>query len=224
MNAPPDRPAPSSRPALWITLFLLGTYLLTTGGRPFISDGELMLLSATRLIDAQTLALPESAAAFPQTVRGADGFLYSRYGLGQPLLAALLYWFGRYVVGWYVLPTPHDFTLGKFFALLLPALATAGTGGILCTWATRLYGAHRTGILLALLYGTATLAFPYSRFFFLSRSLPPVSPFPPMPSIAAGPYGPDWPPVTPSPRASEAWPCCRPSCSMPGSAGAASHQ
>jgi hypothetical protein len=188
MSAPP-------RAALWTTLLLLGIYLVTTGGRPFISDGEIMLLSATRLIDQQTLALPDSAAAFPQTVRGVGGRYYSRYGLGQPLLAALLYWWGRYVVGWYLLPTPHDFALGKFIALLLPALATAGTGGILCRWAASLYASHRVGMLLALLYGTATLAFPYSRFFFLNRSIPPASPSAPTPSTASARCGPDWRPA-----------------------------
>jgi hypothetical protein len=147
-------------------LLLLGIYLLTTGGQTFISDGEIMLLTAVRLIDAQTLRLPESATAFPQVIRGPHDAPVSCYGLGQPLLAAALYWVGRYLVGWYLLPGANDFHLGKFFALLLPAFATALTGGILCTWATRLYRSLHLGVVLALLYGVGTLAWPYSRFFF----------------------------------------------------------
>ncbi|NJN68746.1 MAG: hypothetical protein HC884_19610 [Chloroflexaceae bacterium] len=154
------------RPAVWTGLLLLGVYLLTTGGQTFISDGEIMLLTAVRLVDAQTLRLPESATAFPQVVRGYDGTLVSCYGLGQPLLAAVLYWVGRYLVGWYLLPGGDDFHLGKFFALLLPALATALTGRVLCAWATRLYRSSRLGVVLGLLYGLGTLAWPYSRFFF----------------------------------------------------------
>lgn len=145
---------------------MLGCYLLTVGGQTFISDGEIMLLSAVQLIDEQRISLPDWAYVFPQVVQGADSALYSRYGLGQPLLAGLFYWFGRYVVGWYLLPGSNDFLVGKFFAMLLPMFATALTGGIICLWASRLYRSHHIGITLALLYGTGSLAFPYARFFF----------------------------------------------------------
>lgn len=148
------------------TLFLLGVYLLTTGGQTFISDGELMLQTAVRIAEEQTLTLPESAAAFPQTVRGQGGFLFSRYGIGQPLAAAVLYLFGTHVVGMWLLPGSIAVNVGRFFALLLPALATALTGGILCAWSARLYQSVRMGVCLALLYGLGTLAWPYSRFFF----------------------------------------------------------
>lgn len=147
-------------------MLLLGIYLLTTGGQTFISDGDVMLLTAVRMVDAQTITLPSSAAAFPQVVRGVDGSLYSYYGLGQPVLAAACYWVGRYVIGWYLLPGSDDFRVGKFFALLLPAAATALTGAVLCAWATRLFRSVRVGVSLALLYGAGTLAWPYSRFFF----------------------------------------------------------
>jgi hypothetical protein len=159
-------PAAPRCPAGWVTLLLLGVYLLTTGGQPFISDGEIMLLTAVRIIDAQTMRLPESAALFPQVVRGTNGVLFSCYGPVQPLLAALFYWVGRYVVGWHLLPGCADFALGKFIALLLPAFATALSGSVLCRWAARLYHSARAGAVLALLFGLATLAWPYSRFFF----------------------------------------------------------
>lgn len=141
-------------------------YLLTTGGQPFISDGEVMFLTAVRIVDAQTLALPEWATAFPQVVRGHDGLCYSRYGLGQPLIGALFYWIGRYVVAWYVLPVANDFFVGRFVTLLLPACATALTGALVCAWAERLYCSVRVAVALALLYGLGTMAWPYSRFFF----------------------------------------------------------
>ncbi len=141
-------------------------YLLTTGGQPFISDGEVMFLTAVRIVDAQTLALPEWATIFPQVVRGYDGLCYSRYGLGQPLLGALFYWIGRYVVAWYVLPVANDFFVGRFVTLLLPACATALTGALVCAWAKQLYCSVRVAVALALLYGLGTMAWPYSRFFF----------------------------------------------------------
>jgi hypothetical protein len=150
----------------WVALFLLAVYLLITGGETFISDGELMLLTAVRLADEQTLTLPETAAAFPQTVRGQGGFLFSRYGVGQPMAAGVLYLVGTYGVGMGLLPGSAAYQVGRFMALLLPALATALTGGLLCGWAAQLYRSLRLGVLIALLYGLGTLALPYSRFFF----------------------------------------------------------
>ncbi len=157
--------------ALWqavsgVIVLLLSIYLLVTGGQTFISDGELMLLTAARIADYQTLTLPASAAAFPQVVEGQGGFLFSRYGIGQPLAAAVLYLFGTYVIGMAVLQDTEPFIIGRFFALLLPAIVTAVTAGVLCAWSARLYQSVRMGVVLALLYGLGTLAWPYSRFFF----------------------------------------------------------
>ena len=155
------------RPSIWVGLLLLGVYLLSTGGQPFISDGEVMLITAMRIVDERTVSLPEGASIYPQTVRRADGYLFSKYGPGQPVAAAPLYALGRYALR-KVLPLTddRDFLVGRFFTLLLPALATALTGALLCRWAALLYGSARMGVALALLFGLGTLAWPYSRFFF----------------------------------------------------------
>ncbi len=155
-----------ARTAVWAGLLLLAVYLLSTGGQPFISDGEVMLITSMRIVDERTVSLPEGAAIYPQTVRRADGVLFSKYGIGQPLAAAPLYAFGRYVLGRLIGAGQGAFYVGRFLALLLPALATALTGGLLCAWATRLYGSARIGVTLALFFGIGTLAWPYSRFFF----------------------------------------------------------
>lgn len=147
-------------------LFLLGVYLLVMGGKTFISDGDIMLLTARRIVDLGVMSLPPEAASFPQVVRGADEQLYSPYGLGQPLLAAFLYAIGTYVIGWGMQPALDPYNIGLLLALLLPALATVVTAGALYAWATALYRSVSTGIIVALLYGLCTLAFPYTRFFF----------------------------------------------------------
>jgi hypothetical protein len=152
--------------AYWVALLLLGVYLLSTGGQPFISDGEVMRITATRIAEEHTVTLPGDAAVYPQVVRRADGVLFSKYGLGQPLLAAPLHWFGRYVVGRWLAAPDRAFYVGQFTAVLLPAIVTALTGGVLCAWAARLYHSTRMGVALALLWGLGTLAWPYSRFFF----------------------------------------------------------
>ncbi len=162
----PPGSAPRAWLAVWVGLLLLGVYLLTTGGQTFISDGELMLITTTRIVDLHTLTLPEEAAAFPQAVRGQGGFLFSRYGVGQPLAAGVLYAFGTYVVGMWLVPGSAPYLVGRFFALLLPAVATALAGGVLAAWAARLYRSLAIGAALGLLFGLGTLAWPYSRFFF----------------------------------------------------------
>jgi hypothetical protein len=156
----------AGKPALWVGLLLLAVYLLSTGAQPFISDGEVMLITAMRIVDERTVSLPEGAAIYPQTARRADGVLFSKYGLGQPLAAAPLYAAGRYIVGRALGAGENAFYIGRFLALLLPALATALAGALVCVWGAQLYGSARIGVALALLYGVGTLAWPYSKFFF----------------------------------------------------------
>ena len=79
---------PLAPPSAWLGLLLLALYVLCAGGQPFISDGEVMLITAMRIVDERTVSLPEGAAIYPQTLRRADGYVFSKYGLGQPLAAA----------------------------------------------------------------------------------------------------------------------------------------
>ena len=67
------------RPAVWSGLLLLAIYLLCTGGQPFISDGEVMLITSMRIVDERTVSLPDGAAIYPQTVRRSDGYVFSKY-------------------------------------------------------------------------------------------------------------------------------------------------
>lgn len=165
-NNPQFATRPSRSAAVWVALLLLGVSLLGTGGDPFISDGEVMLLTAARIVDARTFTLPPGAEGYPQTIVREDGYVFSRYGLGQPFAAAPLYALGRYGLG-RVLPLGDNaYYVGRFVALLLPAFATALAAGLLCVWAARLYGSQRMGAALALLFGFGTLAWPYSRVFF----------------------------------------------------------
>lgn len=157
---------PGAGPSVWLGLLLLALYALCAGGQPFISDGEVMLITAMRIVDERTVSLPEGAAIYPQTLRRADGYVFSKYGLGQPLAAAPLYAFGRYLLGQRIIGAAEPFYVGRFVALLLPAFATALTGALLCAWASGLYRSARIGLALGLLYGIGTLAWPYSRFFF----------------------------------------------------------
>ncbi|NJP05513.1 MAG: hypothetical protein HC837_07785 [Chloroflexaceae bacterium] len=155
--------------AVWTGFLLLSVYLLTNGGQTFSSDGEIMFQTAMRIADAHTLTLqPERAYLFPQVVQGQGGFYFSRYGLGQPLAAVPFYMLGSSVLGPLLVvgSTPPHLEMGHFTALLLPIVATAVSAAVLCAWSQRLYRQAWIGVAVGLLYGLATLAWPYTRFFF----------------------------------------------------------
>lgn len=87
---------------------------------------------------------------------GPDGELYSRKGLGMTLLALPLVW------GALLVPAAG---LAQA-ALLLSGAVTAATGALLYRAAIRLEFRRATAVAVALLFGVATMAWPYSQEFF----------------------------------------------------------
>lgn len=87
---------------------------------------------------------------------GPDGDLYSRKGLGMTLLALPLVWLARW---WPLLGMVQT-------ALLLSPLLTAWTGALVYRSGIRLGWARSTSIAVALVYGLATMAWPYTQEFF----------------------------------------------------------
>jgi len=87
---------------------------------------------------------------------GSDGDLYSRKGLGTVLLAWPLVWLAR---GWSSMGLVHA-------ALLLNPLLTAWTGALLYRTGRRLDWPQATAIATALIFGLATLVWPYTQTFF----------------------------------------------------------
>lgn len=87
---------------------------------------------------------------------GPDGELYSRKGLGMVLLAWPLVWLARL---WSSVGLVHA-------ALLLNPLLTAWTGALLYRTGRRLAWRSSTALVTALIFGLATMAWPYTQTFF----------------------------------------------------------
>ncbi|MEM2368252.1 MAG: hypothetical protein QXQ50_08490 [Candidatus Bathyarchaeia archaeon] len=91
-----------------------------------------------------------------QGTPGPDGHLYSRKGLGVPLLSLPLVWLGIKVPSFGIVKT----------ALLLNAFITAASGAMLCRLVIELDYSEETAIAVALLSGLATPAWAYAKTFF----------------------------------------------------------
>ncbi len=74
------------RSALGVFVLLLALYLLTQGGELYSLGGEIMWQTSLALVNERSLALPPDPILARE---GHDGRYYSKYGLGQPLLATI---------------------------------------------------------------------------------------------------------------------------------------
>jgi hypothetical protein len=136
---------------------LLACYLFTYTGVIDSSDGLAMFATAESIVrrgevdSNQLLWMGLQQGSF-----GPDGELYSRKGLGMTLLAIPLVWLGRV---WPALGLVQT-------ALLLNPLLTAFSAALLYRTGRRLGWGQSTALAVALLYGLATLAWPYTQGFF----------------------------------------------------------
>ncbi|HVC83476.1 MAG TPA: hypothetical protein VNL35_23555, partial [Chloroflexota bacterium] len=194
--SPPSHRAPVS----WgfpiaVGVFLFLCYLLTFPGTiaPSVSDGRAMYMITQALVDRHDVAvrsdsgkgflvtpawkplpLPGGACATEPAVNAIaeqpGGPYFTKYGLGQSLLAVPLYVLGGVIGGAY--PTVGHGTPGINRAEVQAAvtgvydpLVTALTAVFLCALALRLGWPRRVGLGLALLFGLATPAWPYTATF-----------------------------------------------------------
>ena len=149
---------PRDRNIAWLVFgFLLACYLITYTGIIQSSDGLAMFAtteSIARRGEAdmnQLLWMGNQQGSF-----GPDGDLYSRKGLGMTLLALPLVWLALVLKGLGVVKT----------ALLLNPLITAITGALVYRAGVRLGWQRATAVSTALIFGLATLAWPYTQEFF----------------------------------------------------------
>ena len=150
-----------------LVALLFVIYTLTSAGKFHIVD-EVSLFSVTESL-AQRGAVDTNAIAWTQWVNspgevlgafGADGQVYSKKGPAPALLA----------VPWYLLLrtiAQLDIGIGLVQGTLLwNGLVTALTAALLWLTALRLGYSDRVGVLLALLFGLGTIAWPYANHFF----------------------------------------------------------
>jgi hypothetical protein len=137
--------------------FLLAAYLFTYTGVIQSSDGLAMFATTESIarrgaIDAnQVLWMDVQQGSY-----GPDGNLYSRKGLGMPLLALPLVWLAKH---WRLAGLVQA-------ALLLNPLLTAWTAGLIFRAGRRLDWTRNTSIAAALIFGLGSMAWPYTQTFF----------------------------------------------------------
>ncbi|MFN2200747.1 MAG: hypothetical protein ACK2UO_06045 [Caldilineaceae bacterium] len=136
---------------------LLVFYLITYTGVIQSSDGLAMFATAESIVrhgsidSNQLIWMGNQQGNF-----AADGDLYSRKGLGMTLLAIPLIWIARLSNSAGLVHT----------ALLLNPIITALTGALVYRAGQRLRWQRRTALVTALVFGLATLAWPYTQTFF----------------------------------------------------------
>lgn len=126
----------------------------------FSSDGDAMLDVATSLATGDWFKVPCDP---DRSITGHDGACYSTYYPLLSILAVPFVFVGRTLAD--LAGVSPDFT-GEAFAMIVPALASAGAGTVTAMLAMR-FGAHRRAALLggiALAFGTEVLI--YARTFY----------------------------------------------------------
>lgn len=148
-----------------VALFLLlfGWYALTTSGHTYSSDEETMLAAGESLATTGWFNIPRSELFLINRNRGVDGLSYSRYGPGQSLAAVPFILVGR---GLALVAPSASGLIERLVVLMLPALVTATTALILYDWERRVGFSTRVALIVGLLYGLTSIAWPYSRTFF----------------------------------------------------------
>jgi len=143
--------------ALALLLFLLAIYLLTYSGEVHSSDGLSMLSVTESLVKRGDYDTNQILwMGLQQGTFGRGGELYSRKGIGTSLVALPLAWLGLVVPFWGFVHT----------TLLLNLLVTALSGLLVFLYIRRLDYSFQVCLVVALLFGLGTMAWPYSKYFF----------------------------------------------------------
>lgn len=136
---------------------LLACYLLTYTGLIDSSDGLSMFATTASMVRERALNSNQLLwMGLQQGSFGPDGSLYSRKGVGMALLAYPLV---RMAQVWRALGLVQ-------VALLLNPLLTAFTGALLYRIGRRLAWSPATALAVAVIFGLATIAWPYTQGFF----------------------------------------------------------
>ncbi len=148
-------------------LFLLCLYLATSSGHTSSNDEDEMYYVTQGIVERHSLALPPDEAqalAIPRgSARATDGNYYSPYGPLQSILAIPLYLGGLQAAA--AFDPRFDGFITRAAVTGLPAVATAASAAILALLAHELGLTRANAVFLGLIYGTATIAWPYARSF-----------------------------------------------------------
>jgi hypothetical protein len=143
--------------ALAVGLFLLSIYLLTYSGQFHSSDGQAMFAVTESLVRRGDYDINQLLwMGQQQGTYGLGGELYCRKGIATSLFSLPLAWLGLVVPSWGMVQT----------TLLFNAVVTALTAILVYLYVNRLGYPASTSLVLSLVFGLATLAWPYAKYFF----------------------------------------------------------
>jgi 4-amino-4-deoxy-L-arabinose transferase-like glycosyltransferase len=166
-KAHPQAAEPISRLVWPLVAFLFCLYLATSSGHTSSNDEDEMYYVTQGIVERRSLALPADEAralALPRGAAvGADGNYYSPYPPLQPVLAIPPYLVGRVAAA--AFDPRFEGLVTRAVVTLLPAAATALTAGLVALLARDLGASASGAAFLGLVYGTATIAWPYARSF-----------------------------------------------------------
>lgn len=151
--------------------FLVSLYLTTSGGHTSSNDEELMYLVTAGLVEHGSPALPPDESELLACAvlgpcgasKGADGNYYATYGILQSALAIPLYVAGDRLAQLFD-PRYHDF-ITRAAVTTLSAVATVAAAAVVALIAGELGASARGATTLGVLYGVATIAWPYAKYF-----------------------------------------------------------
>jgi hypothetical protein len=163
---------PNHNTLLVIFLLFLLPYIFTTSGHLYTIDSVEVYRTTKNLVTQGTL---EIVRPYPLPGVNTKKF-YSKYGIGQVLLAMPLYlladtieMLGPAQMAQFLsrnYPAGHGSDIHIFFSTLLHAFTTAATAVFLFLIAVEIYHSAGMALILALIYGFSTIAWVYSRDFF----------------------------------------------------------
>ncbi len=148
--------------------FLLGLYLVSSAGHTSSNDEEEMYYMTQGLVERHSLALPDDAAIALWTgtgprERAADGHFYSYHQPLTSILAIPLYIAGKAVAAHFDPRYRGLVTRGAVTAL--SALSTAAMAVVVELLALELGASAGSSLVIALIFGVATMAWAYARNF-----------------------------------------------------------
>lgn len=142
---------------VWLALVFFALYALTSAGALVSYDGGVMYDTATRIVDAHTLALPPHHHGMP----GVNGGFYSKYGIAQSLAEIPFYALGQALAPHITAPLGHKITIA--LTLLTNPLITALAVLLFYLLACALGAGTRGAVVAALLIGVASPYWPYAK-------------------------------------------------------------
>ena len=138
---------------------LLSVYLLTAGEGLYSIDGEVLFSVTWALATKGTLDISCDLG-----VPGRDGRCFSNYGFFMPLASVPLVWLAN-GINQLVLQQPFPL-VARFFVARFNQIITAANAVLLFHLALRFYEEYVISLIVALLYGVGTYAWPYAKFHF----------------------------------------------------------